>query len=227
MPNEYPLQHEAENIQRVQPAKILKSFGLQHVRALKYGILPPGGLGDRSNNEYDIPSGTTVFDNADTGADGKTLMSYLGTPVFSNLDFVGGSYKNLQGEQITYDDLRIDTVLFDVSQSRNIVTTEIQGRNGTIKEYISDGDFAININGIIVSPDGNEYPEKDVQTLVEILQAQTTIGIASRFLNDVFNVTDVVVMSYKFPQPEGFQNMQPFSIQCLSNDPVELQIKTR
>jgi len=63
--------------------------------------------------------------------------------------------------------------------------------------------------------------------LVEILQAQTTIGIASRFLNDVFNVTDVVVMSYKFPQPEGFQNMQPFSIQCLSNDPVELQIKTR
>lgn len=218
---DYPIQDEENNIGRVEPDKILISAGLQRVRALKYGVLPPAGLGDRSQKEFnDVPEGSEI-------ADGNNITSYLGTPVFSNLEFVGGSYKNLQGEQISYDDLRVDTVLFNVNQSRNIVTTQIQGRNGTIKEYISDGDFDIQINGILVNPDGNKYPTEDVQTLMDILKAQSTIGVASQFLNDVFGVTDVVVTSYSFPQPEGFQNMQPFSINCLSNDPIELQIKTR
>ena len=216
--NKFPLQTELTNVTRIQPTKILTQFGLQRLRTSIYG-----GRAD----------GTDTATDADVNESGLTVTSYLGTPVFSNLDFIGGNYKNLQGEEIQYgggesgEGLRIDTVLFDVAQAKNIVTTEIQGRNGTIKEYISDGDFAININGLIVHPDANTYPETDVSTLMDILKAQTTIGIASRFLNDIFGINSVVVMSYSFPQPEGMQNTQPFQIRCLSNDPIELQIKTR
>jgi hypothetical protein len=209
---EFPMQTELTNVTRIQPAKIITQFGLQRLRTTIYG------------NRAD---GSTAFDNAELDNDGNRVVSYLGTPVFSNLEVPEGKYINLQGEEISYEALRVDTVLFDVSQSRNIVTTEIQGRNGTIKEYISDGDFSVNINGLIVSQDANVYPEDEVTRLVEILKVQDTVPIASRFLNDVFNITNVVVVGYSFPQPEGTPNTQPFSIQCLSNDPIELEIKPR
>ena len=141
MNREYITPEKPEPRVQVQPKQISEQFSLQRLRARIY--------------DGKIPNGTTVGEDADFDSNGQSFTSYLGTPVFSNLDFIGGSYKNLQGEQIEYEDLRIDTVLFDVSQQKNVVTTEIQGRNGTIKEYISDGDFAINISGLIVQPDAN------------------------------------------------------------------------
>lgn len=210
----FPIQTEVANVTRVQPAKIISQFGLQRLRTTIYGKRADG---------------STEFNGAELDENGQRLLSfsYLGTSVFSNLEITAGKYTNLDGEQISYEGLTIDTVLFDVSQSKNIVTTEIQGRNGTIKEYISDGDFSVNINGLIVSEDANLYPEDGVSLLIDILKVQSTIPIVSRFLNDVFGITNVVVVGYSLPQMEGTPNTQPFSIQCLSNDPVELEIKPR
>jgi hypothetical protein len=153
--------------------------------------------------------------------------SYLGTPVFSNLTFPAGSYKNLQGEQIDFEELQIDTVLFDVSMAKNIVKTEIQGRNGTVKEYISDGDYQVVIRGLIASESSDKYPDEEVKKLVEILKVQKDLAVESRFLNDVFDISNIVIESYSLPQAEGFQNIQGFEITAISDDPIELTIRTK
>src|SRR3990167_7460356 len=85
--------------------------------------------------------------------DTPVAQSILGTPVYDNIVFQGGKYKTLEGDEITYaggpnsENFRIDNVLMTLSQSKNIVTTALQGRDGTIKEFMSNGDYVINIAG--------------------------------------------------------------------------------
>lgn len=164
---------------------------------------------------------TQLFALGQPDGDEPQRTSYLGTPVFSNLEIKPFKYDTLEGETIEIKNgIVIDTVLMAVSQSKNIVTTPIQGRNGTVKEYISDGDYQIDINGMIVS-EGNKYPESEVNELIQILKSPVAISFISEFLN-WFDIHDVVVESFDFPQTEGVRNAQQFTISCLSDTPVEL-----
>jgi hypothetical protein len=193
---------------QVQPKQILGSFGLQALKTKFYGINDPGG-------------------------DDAVGFSF-GNPVFSNIDFIGTdddgrnekTYTNLEGERVPFPTLTINTVLFSVNQSKNIVKTPIQGRNGTVKEYISDGDFDIQIRGLIVSDNANEYPKEDVRKLVEILRVQDNLEIASRYLEETFDITNIVIESYSLPQTEGYLNVQAFEINAVSDDPIELTLNS-
>lgn len=155
-------------------------------------------------------------------------QSYLNTNVFSNLIFEPdpstgqtGTFTDIDGVDQTFSGLRIDTVLFQVAQSKNIVKTAVQGFNGTVKEYTSDGDFEINVAGSIVGENPNEYPETDVQTLIKLLSIPEPLEITSEFLG-FFGITTVVVESFAFQQNAGFRNVQPFTIRMLSDRPIEL-----
>ncbi len=146
----------------------------------------------------------------------------LGTPVFSNLEFPAGNYKTLDGDIISFDGLVIDTVLFSIQQSKNIVTTPVQGKNGTQKEYVSDGDYNITVDGVLVGGFSNVYPEVDVNTLKEIVKVPETLKIISEFL-DHFEINDVVITNFDFPQLSGSRNIQNFKLNLLSDTPIELQ----
>ena len=165
---------------------------------------------------------------------GAVATSYLGTPVFMNVEFLPGNYKDKKGREISYGNLlknnedstafAINTVLVDVSQSKQIIKTNIQGLSGTVKEYISKGDYQIKIRGILVDESSERYPQEQVIQLREYLDAETTIGVAGRFLNDLFDITDIVVEGYNFPQAEGAQNYQLFEINAVSDNPIELTV---
>ena len=80
----------------------------------------------------------------------KPASADLGTPVFSNIVFEPGSFIPLDGgDPISYQGIDLDTVLITVSQGKNIITTNIQGKSGTVKEYVSDSDFIINVQGVL------------------------------------------------------------------------------
>lgn len=157
----------------------------------------------------------------------KGGTSMLNTPVIDNLVFQAGSYIPLgQTDPVPYDELRIDAVIIEVIQNKNIVKTSIQGRNTTVKEYISDGDFKINIRGIIQSRDVNEqrkYPLALMKNFYKILKAQRSLVISSTFLVEVFGITDIVIESYNVPQVEGLRNQQPFSINAVSDVAISLE----
>ena len=186
-----------------KPQLILSGFGLQSLKAKAYNISP-----EEQEKNY-------IAEH----------KSYLGTPIFSNLEFPKGSYKNLEGVQTDFEGLVIDTVLLSVNQSKNIIKTPIQGRNGTVKEYISDGDFDVSIRGIIASESSSVYPEEEVLKLIAICKVQKELKVASRYLNQVFDVQNLVITSYSIPQTEGTQNVQMFELNCISDDPVELTIR--
>ncbi len=138
--------------------------------------------------------------------------SMLGTLVFSDL---------LLLDPNSDTQLYIDTVLFQVTMSKNIVTTSIQGRNGTVKEYISDGDYSISMKGGLVNSLGDVYPVESVRILIELMQLPTSLNVTCPFLQ-LFNIYQVVINSYDVPQHEGGGNTQLFTLECLSDEPIEL-----
>lgn len=160
-------------------------------------------------------------------------VSFMGTPVFSNLEIPKGKYKNIQGETIEFDGIRIDTALFDVTVEKNIVRTPINGRNGTVKQFISMGDYAISCQGILIGETDasnagfdafytGAVPESEIRKLNEIINAPQEIEIVSEFL-DFFDVSTVVIEGGNFGQREGFRDSVYFSLNMLSDTPIELK----
>lgn len=156
----------------------------------------------------------------------------LGLPVFGGITLKAGSYIDKNGGVVNYGDggriglgLILDCCLIEVGMQRQIVSTQIQGRSGTIKQFISNGDYAITIKGVISSSIPDVYPDTDMRVLQSFCNAEDAISITCPYLEDFFQVSSLVVQYASFPQLEGNITVQPFELKCLSDEPVILKTK--
>lgn len=122
--------------------------------------------------------------------------------------------------------LTIPDVTINVSKQKEIVKTALVGRSGTIKEYITDGDFQLEISvGIVAVDDKNEivdqYPESAMNTLNEILSENKSLEVSSVFL-DVFGINKIVVTGFSAAQMT-YANRQVVDISALSDDDYIIQ----
>lgn len=197
---------------------ILTQAGLGNVKVKSFYLpenqrVGDSGIDSLSSVDLKVSSSSGFQSNTVPGSDEPNGISALGTPVFSNL--------TLRLPSDSQKVLRMDTVLMTVSMTKNIVKTSIQGRNGTFKEYVSDGDYAVSIRGILTTNNGNQYPKADTQMLYDLLAANDPLSAISDFLS-LYGVKNLVVESFNIPQVEGFYNTQPFEITCSSDTPLEL-----
>lgn len=168
---------------------------------------------------------------ADHDPDPTNYRSYLGTPVYSPLEFLKTSGTSLdnslgvgeaRGNSKVF--LRVDTVLFVVNRPKNIVKTPIAGRDNEVFEYISAGNFMIDIRGMIVGQYPNIFPRDEVRLLNELLSLPKTIPIACDFLSDIFGIDSIVVETYTIAQKIGSRNEVPFEIQAWSDLAEEITL---
>ncbi|CAB4126192.1 hypothetical protein UFOVP153_56 [uncultured Caudovirales phage] len=167
-------------------------------------------------------------------------LSSLGTPIYSDLLLKGCSYTdNLTGNLIVLPNDRVskngaaagdykngyyqelETVLITIEQPIRIVKTEIQGRDGTVKEYIGKDDAKLTINGIITGTNG-VYPTGEVTRLKKWLDAPISKELTAWWLNQL-GISQIVVESYNLPQMEGGISYQMFTINAISDMPIELK----
>ncbi|MDO4763833.1 MAG: DUF6046 domain-containing protein [Flavobacteriaceae bacterium] len=120
--------------------------------------------------------------------------------------------------------------LISLNMEKNIVTTALQGRNGTIKEYISDGDYNITIDAGISTYEIDkeegytlDYPIDAIAELKNILSLPETLEVQSDFLG-IFGIKSAVVKSFSLQQ-ETHSNRQSINIQMLSDEPYEIKLK--
>jgi hypothetical protein len=156
--------------------------------------------------------------------DPAMYMSTLGTPVVADIVFQGGAYTDDEtGRVVTFAEVTLATVLVTVSQPKRIIRTEIQGRDGSVKEYIGMDDFQVSVNGIITGTNGT-FPFQEVAALHKILRAPITIPVVSAYLQ-LFDIFNLVISDYAFDQEPGGYSKQNFTINSISDKPVELLIQ--
>lgn len=166
-----------------------------------------------------MPTGTTADDRQ---------LGYgqsLGNKVFSNLEVQKDSY-TLNGKRIQFPNLIFDTCLFTVTQQKNIVETAIQGRSGTVKEFIGNGDYLISIRGVIAGAK-DRYPlngntvnnasVNSVNNLIAMGNAPMELNVNSWYLN-MLGIYKMVIYSFHLPQMEGQYSTQFFEIEAKSDE---------
>jgi Domain of unknown function (DUF6046) len=174
---------------------------------LPYGPLLSGGI-------------TALTVRAET-KDKELLTTYLGTPVYSNLVFKGDATASSGSPAAS--DLTINTVLFQVMMRKNIIETALQGRDGTIKEYISMGDYEINIMGEIVSELPLVFPKTNVKALRAFCELPKQIAVVSDFLS-LFGINNIVVNEYTCSEKMGSRNEVPFTMYAVSDVDLNLDL---
>lgn len=148
---------------------------------------------------------------------GYDKIGMLGLPVWDTVTLIAEPYTTDDGLVITTPTgLNLEIALIEISNDRNIVKTKIAGANGTIKEYMSDGDFNINIKGSLVSKYSNMPPIDELNTLNIIIKHPEALTVRSNFL-DYFDIQKLVIEKPVVKQREGMRNVVDFELQCVSD----------
>lgn len=196
-----------------QAKQIAKGLGLRFIKPKFFKV-----DSDTMFKEQDAIN-FAIIDNDETNSDSK---SKFGLPMFDTILFEQVKYTTNEGADITVQPFSMGTALCEVSQSRNIVATQIAGRNGTVKEYISDGDYMINIKGVLASLYQNVAPKDSVNQLLGFCNAPVSFNVTSNFLA-YFGVLTIVIKDYNFSQMEGKRNVIAFELNCMSDMPFEIK----
>ncbi|WP_291152236.1 DUF6046 domain-containing protein [Flavobacterium sp. UBA7680] len=120
--------------------------------------------------------------------------------------------------------LRIDAVTVNLNRSKIIKKEGIEGRDSTIKEHITNGDFNISIEGLIANEQGDEYPKEKLFLLKQFLNAPYALRVTHAILNR-FGIYEIVIDSYSIPSISGTKNIQKFTANATSDETVELIIR--
>lgn len=146
--------------------------------------------------------------------------SSLGTPVFSDLTLKGGTYSDNAGNTFTFEDVYFETVVMIVEQEKRIIETEIQGRDGSVAEYIGLSDYMITINAVLTFPNGT-YDRELVTRMKQLLVAPVAVKCVSWYLQ-MWDIDEVIVQAYSVPQIQGAYSMQPVSIAAKSDRNLDI-----
>lgn len=152
----------------------------------------------------------------------KGITTDFGTDIWDEVTFGTVKYTDDDGNPNQTPAVTFQAVLISVVFPRNIVKTAIQGRNGTVKEYIGEGDAQITFRGIITGGNG-KYPADEVNALRLMMQAPYAIPVTSNFLRNL-GISSVVFEDRNLEQEEGGYSYQTFSLNAVSDVPIELQI---
>ena len=148
------------------------------------------------------------------GLEGLNLgLSDLNLPIWDYIILQG--IDDATREPITFT---FNIALIDITQTKNIVKTAVAGRNGTVKEYISDGDYQINIKAQIVHNAPDTYPINEIKNLKKILNVNIkTLSVYSKIINNL-GINECIVDSYTIAQSEaGMRNVQNVELNLLSD----------
>jgi hypothetical protein len=104
-----------------------------------------------------------------------------------------------------------------MNSAKNVILTQVQGRDFTRKELVSGGDLKFNVSGTIVSDQEGVYPTEAVKRFLKIMQYQGIVDV-NCFAFGTLGVTRIVIQEFSLDSPE-YKNIQPYSFSCVAVEP--------
>jgi|ERR1700757_880269 len=151
--------------------------------------------------------------------------------VYDSVTFMGNDtdgaltyYDENTGQAKTVPKMQIPIALCMVTKNIKVVATEIAGRNGTIKQYINQGDYDVVIKGIFTTGTSDKYPRTAMQDLQKITNASSEVKVVSEFLQ-IFGINYLVFTKCEFEQMDDTgRDEQKFTLTCISETPFAIKV---
>jgi hypothetical protein len=145
----------------------------------------------------------------------------LGIPVWMSLSMQTPSY-TYANKSYPAASISIPCTIVAAYRVKNIVETVIYGRDGTVKELTSRGDWKITVDGILCNDD-NKYPYDLVNNLKSVDDYPLAFKITHRILNKI-GVTHIVTNRLEWIVTPGEINSQAFRWELTSDEAYQLQL---
>ncbi len=184
------------------------------------------------NAWFDQPGVMPVFENVKLlPLEESEVSSSLGTPVFGDITFEGGTYNvynKFTGavEKATYGSYTLPySCLVDFSRANNVITTPVMGGTGTVKEIYGIGDWDVTIRGIAFNND--KYGKTAHRQINDDLVAWADLCDAIEVSGSVFwgkKISRIVIKSLDIQPIEAKWNVIPFTIQAVSDEDIKLTL---
>lgn len=205
-----------------------------------FGVNPPifipwGKTRDYVAGKYESPDGVPPLVEIE-GYEGIELvdepeaerLSWMGTPVVGTFSFQAGEYNCFRQGQIAKvsmpDFLFPYATLVTFSRTMNMTQTKIIGAAGTVKEIYGLDDWGINIQGICLTD--KERPncktaEEQVAELIRWRNVTDTINVNGKIFTSK-DIYALCIKSFSVNPEQGRPGAIPFSIEAVSDEPIEL-----
>jgi len=200
-------------------SQVIQQGRQQAERGLNKYLLTGYPRANNYGNEINL-GGTYTPDSPDA------LSQQTGMPIYGRVILGEGlegdlnTYTDYQGNQQIYNTIYLDQAIVTADYNQQVIITNIQGRNGSIKEYISSGDLNITITGLFTSGRADESPIDFIDSMNSIMKASVSIPITNKFLN-LLGVERIVIMpSSSLPQTIGGYSQQQYTIVAISDIPT-------
>jgi hypothetical protein len=162
-----------------------------------------------------------------TGKDLQDKSVAFGTPVFMPITFYKVSYYDyLAQKKVSTPEIKVAACIVTVNFQKDIIKTAVQGqrRPGTFKEFINQGDYSVSIDGLL-SDDNGKYPMKKTKWMSHVGIAPVMVEIEHQLLNEL-GIYYLVIESGGLEPKQGTEDMQPFHFDCVSDQNIELILKS-
>jgi len=152
-------------------------------------------------------------------------MSWLGTPILFPIRFKEGSYAVYQAngdiEKIDKQEVFLPaSTIVDFNRYKKITKTQVLGDTGTVKELFSLEDWRIRIRGFCLNEPGHPAYEQ-IMELLEWEKLADSIAVGGSLFEDK-GIYQMVIENMEVRQLDGQPGVIPFTIQALSDKPLEL-----
>lgn len=134
---------------------------------------------------------------SDTAIDEAIGISSLGTPLYDDVTFPSGNYLTLEGVQVSYQELSLKSIRFVVTQQKQIVRTNVSGRNGNVKEYNNTGEYIVRCEANITT-DGQQFPLEEMIKFANLKDVPESVPVVSKILNRVWGIDNVIINDWSF-----------------------------
>jgi hypothetical protein len=193
----------------------------------KTGAFTIGNLVQKANTYY--RKSEFVFDEIE-----EKNSAFIGDNKLVSLRFLPVIYYPLLeastgvgvGDRLT-EELDLHICEINVSRAYDVIQTKLLNEVGTIKEVWAGGsDYNIDITGVLVGDFGvidstNMLKHRPMQLtidLLEICNSNVPIPIISPYLNEVFFINSIQILSVDLPFEPEWKNLQRFSIRAVSDN---------
>lgn len=174
-------------------------------------------LASEEESNYGTLYGVNALDDwGNPCRDAIMLAIPVSPPVSVEVSEYGG--KLIKGMSSNYLVWYDTTGLVNVSSDKNLVLTQVTGRDYSRKELVSNGDIRFSVSGHITSNIPDIYPSKEVQKFRQIMRYRGIVDVNNEIL-DQWGVSKIVIQSFSLPASEGNKAIQDYSFECVGIQP--------